>query len=308
MATVDKWVLDHDKTLNTATWLTYEKFDRHCSLLKSSIDLPCMSLLAWSLKLDVRRLLGPSMNAGLKFQEFLILSSNRLQTLHRSSATWSTSVTDYSPIARAFYRMDESVEKQTKRKFDVAYVIAKEGMAFTKMNSLCQLQERHGVRLGECYKNDQACAIFIKYIAQDLQGQLGDSLRKAKFYSIQMDGSTDSGNKEEELFLIVYFEPFSTDVSVHVRNRYLCVRQPNSVCATGLFEAFQRALAYLELDQQPSKLIGFGCDGANVNMGNNGVKGLIQSDRPWVVIIWCLAHRLELAIRDALSHQKSVKN
>ena len=220
----------------------------------------------------------------------------------------STSVTDYSPIARAFYRMDESVEKQTKRKFDVAYVIAKEGMAFTKMNSLCQLQERHGVRLGECYKNDQACAIFIKYIAQDLQGQLGDSLRKAKFYSIQMDGSTDSGNKEEELFLVVYFEPFSTDVSVHVRNRYLCVRQPNSVCATGLFEAFQRALAYLELDQQPSKLIGFGCDGANVNMGNNGVKGLIQSDRPWVVIIWCLAHRLELATRDALSHQKSVKN
>ena len=212
----------------------------------------------------------------------------------------STSVTDYSPIARAFYRMDESVEKQTKRKFDVAYVIAKEGMAFTKMNSLCQLQERHGVRLGECYKNDQACAIFIKYIAQDLQGQLGDSLRKAKFYSIQMDGSTDSGNKEEELFLVVYFEPFSTDGSVHVRNRYLCVRQPNSVCATGLFEAFQRALAYLELDQQPSKLIGFGCDGANVNMGNNGVKGLIQSDRPWVVTIWCLAHRLELAIRDAL--------
>ena len=25
VATVDKWVLDHDKTLNTATWLTYEK-------------------------------------------------------------------------------------------------------------------------------------------------------------------------------------------------------------------------------------------------------------------------------------------
>ena len=46
---------------------------------------------------------------------------------------------------------------------------------------------------------------------------------------------------------------------------------------------FKRALAYLELDQQPSKLIGFGCDGANVNMGNNGVKGLIQSDRPWLL-------------------------
>ena len=77
---------------------------------------------------------------------------------------------------------------------------------------------------------------FIGYIAQDLHGQLCESLRKAKFYSIQMDGSTDSSNKEEELFLVEYFEHFSTDGCVHVRNRYLCVRQPNSVCANGLFK------------------------------------------------------------------------
>lgn len=115
-----------------------------------------------------------------------------------------------------------------------------------------------------------------------------------------MDGSTDSGNKEEELFLIVYFDPFCSDGSVHVRNKYLCVRQPRSVCATGLFGAFERALSYLEVDQQPSKLIGFGCDGASVNMGGNGVRGLIQSDRPWVVTVWCFAHRLKLTIKDAL--------
>ena len=34
-----------------------------------------------------------------------------------------------------------------------------------------------------------------------------------------------------------------------------------------------------------------------------GVKGLIQPDRPWVVTIWCLAHRLELAIREALKNK-----
>ena len=48
--------------------------------------------------------------------------------------------------------MDQSVKKQTGMKFDVAYMIAKEGLAFTKMKPLCQLQERHGVNLGECYK------------------------------------------------------------------------------------------------------------------------------------------------------------
>ena len=38
VATVDNWVLDHDKTLNTATWITYEKFDRHhLALLRCSV-------------------------------------------------------------------------------------------------------------------------------------------------------------------------------------------------------------------------------------------------------------------------------
>lgn len=101
--------------------------------------------------------------------------------------------------------------------------------------------------------------------------------------------------------MVVYFDPYSSDGSVHVRNRYLCVRQPKTVCATGLFDSFQRALAFYQLDEQPSKLIGFGCDGANVNIGGGGVRGLIQSDRPWVITVWCLAHRLELALKDALS-------
>ena len=101
-----------------------------------------------------------------------------MQLLRREQ---STSMTDYLPIAQAFYRMDQTVEKQTKMKFDVAYMIAKEGIAFAKMNSLCQLQQRHGVKLGECYKNDHAYATFVKYIAQDLQCQLGESLHKANF-------------------------------------------------------------------------------------------------------------------------------
>lgn len=38
VATVDKWVLDHDKTLSTATWLIYQKADRHhVALLQCSV-------------------------------------------------------------------------------------------------------------------------------------------------------------------------------------------------------------------------------------------------------------------------------
>ena len=37
-------------------------------------------------------------------------------------------------------------------------------MAFTKMQPHCNLEERHGVKLGSGYKNDKACATFVEYI------------------------------------------------------------------------------------------------------------------------------------------------
>ena len=138
--------------------------------LTNQILLVAMRIVGFQIpvaEVYVNRLVLQALNVVL-----VLRASLRNYTRVRGLATLDY-VTDYSPIARAFYRIDESVEKQMKMKFDVAYTIAKEGMAFTKMSCLCQLQERHGVRLGEC---DQACAIFT---AQDLQGQLCESLCKA---------------------------------------------------------------------------------------------------------------------------------
>ena len=51
-----------------------------------------------------------------------------------------------------------------------------------------------------------------------------------------------------------------------------------------------------------NKLIGFTSDGASVNRGQrNSVKVILRENAPWLVFIWCVAHRLELAIADALS-------
>ena len=206
----------------------------------------------------------------------------------------STNVCDYSPIARSLFGMDQEAEAKIKRKFEVAYVIAKQNIAF---KPLCLLEEKHGVDLGEGYRSDVACATFVDYIAQDLRERVVDA---AHFFSIQMDGSTDCANLEREIFLDVYFDPFTTIGSVHVRNRFLCVRQPESVDAAGLYQCLCRAMSYLRLDNTPSKLIGFGCDGASVNMGANALRGRLQSERPWIVTFWCLSHRLELSLKDAL--------
>lgn len=51
-----------------------------------------------------------------------------------------------------------------------------------------------------------------------------------------------------------------------------------------------------------SKMIGLGCDGTSANLGSgSGLKANIQEHIPWIIVSWCLAHRLELSTKDALN-------
>jgi len=70
--------------------------------------------------------------------------------------------------------------------------------------------------------------------------------------------------------------------------------------AKGLFECFTRALDYVGIVGWEEKLIGFGCDGTSVNIGAGGLRGFLEKSVPWVVVFWCLAHRFELSLKDAL--------
>ena len=47
--------------------------------------------------------------------------------------------------------------------------------------------------------------------------------------------------------------------------------------------------------------MGVATDGASSNITANGLRGLVTEHLPWVVWMWCLAHRAELAINNALS-------
>ena len=82
---------------------------------------------------------------------------------------------------------------------------------------------------------------------------------------------------------------------------FFTVRQLSSGTAQGLFDCLKRAVEYMGTADWETKLIGFGCDGANTNMGDRGLKGFLKEVVPWVVVCWCLAHRLELCLKDALN-------
>ena len=117
--------------------------------------------------------------------------------------------------------------------------------------------------MGAGYKNIQACAVFVDYIAQAQREALAVQLVKA---NIQADGRTDSENVEDKLCL-VYFDPYTQDGKVHVRNKCLTVRRPARSNAEGLYECFTCALTYADIPDWENKLVGFESDGASVNIG-----------------------------------------
>ena len=43
--------------------------------------------------------------------------------------------------SQSLHKLDTTGMDTTKRRFDIAYLIAKENLAFTKMAPLCELQE-----------------------------------------------------------------------------------------------------------------------------------------------------------------------
>ena len=75
----------------------------------------------------------------------------------------SFNVVDYSPIARSFAHslMDEATLDQTTKKFDKAYLMAKERLAFTKMKPLCEFEERNGGTI-TMYINNYISMLHLK--------------------------------------------------------------------------------------------------------------------------------------------------
>ena len=99
-------------------------------------------------------------------------------------------------------------------KFDIAqwHLVASRKLAFTNYPSICELESKHGVNVGQSYINQNAGKTFCHFIAQSRRDK---SLSVAKFFSLLMDGSTDSGNMDDEMFLVLWCDINSNDDGSH---------------------------------------------------------------------------------------------
>ena len=129
-------------------------------------------------------------------------------------------VSTYAPIAKVFNDILADDRKRLRFKFDIAYFVASQKLAFTNYPAFCELEEKHGVVLGSAYTNQNAGKTFCHFIAESKRECLTQKLAKAQYFSILMDGSTDTGNIDDEVFLIQWCE---VDTNCYIVNNYMVV-------------------------------------------------------------------------------------
>ncbi|XP_057317246.1 E3 SUMO-protein ligase KIAA1586-like [Hydractinia symbiolongicarpus] len=225
------------------------------------------------------------------------------------------SAADSSNVVAGLAKMDEKDMQRTKKKFEVAYFVAKNRLPLTTYPELLKLERKHEVDIGIAYNTDRACGTFIDYMGKDMKQQLNADLAKAKFFSVLCDGSTDNAVVENEVIYALHFDPTPVNSNcVEVKVSFLSMTHLKHQHAVGVAAALAESYddmvtlkSAIESEFQSigimpaKKLIGFTSDGASVNRGNkNSVKMVLREESEWLVFIWCIAHRLELALSDAL--------
>ena len=84
----------------------------------------------------------------------------------------------------------------------------------------------------------------------------------------------------------------------------LAIDRPTTTNAEDLSKSLRYGLQQLGISdlnkEECCRLIGIATDGTFVNVASGGIKGVVEKQVPWVYWMWCMAHRLELAIKDAL--------
>ena len=213
-------------------------------------------------------------------------------------------------LESGFVAANKKLQEQTKKKFEVSYFVAKHELSFTKYEKILDLEEMHGVDIGPSYRNDMACAEFIDFLGDDLDNNLVKDLARANFYSVLSDGSTDSSVREQECTFVLYFDPKPMEEEakdkVKIRMGFLGLKNltagKGGGTAVGVFGAIKDSFTSLGVTEFKSKLVGFGADGASVNRGNKeGVIAMLREEMLWIIFNWCLSHRLELAVKEALA-------
>ena len=225
--------------------------------------------------------------------------------IDRKKALENPGGTNYAKSSR---KADEKNSEVYEKLFNTAYYVASENEPFAKFPKLCALQTKNGLNFGTNYLNDKGCKMFLTSSSEVLREDVSKELENVRFISILGDGSTDKGIIEQELVYVRF-----VDSKGQIQTKLGDIDDLEQGNAKGVKDGWLKGLDSLGITEQvlAEKLVAVNTDGASVNLGKKGgaVKLLLddinellddnKTSNGYVTVVHCIAHKLELAVRDA---------
>ena len=186
--------------------------------------------------------------------------------------------------------------------------MAVNGQPISTYRTMVQIQKANGVQLIEgCDSRDKA-KDFITHIADAIKCKIANVLSSSVAFSVLSDGSQarKTGSEKELVLVRVAKSGIPTYFMAALQN----IDDYGDATANNLKRSIDNT--FRELVKVPDiiynkLLVAATSDGASVNTGSyNGLLVQMQNDdRPWLIKIACISHRVELAIKDSLLKQKA---
>ena len=210
------------------------------------------------------------------------------------AARFNEKVIEATPIGRGLKKMTEEEGELLKNRFNSAYYLSKSERPYSDFEELLELQEKNGAKYHKGYRNERSAANFVDTCGQVIKDNMVQDLLNAKYYSVLMDGSTDSSVTEQELIYLLFLGKNGIP-----EVKFFSVESVKAADADGLKSSLKEAFERIGILCFENRLHGLNVDGASVNTGvHRGLGAKIRELAPWLTFVHCFNHRLELAVKD----------
>ena len=115
-----------------------------------------------------------------------------------------------------------------------------------------------------------------------------------EYYSVLMDGSTDSSVTKPESIYILYLSKNGTS-----EVKFFSIESVKTADAEGLKSSLEEAFERIGILSFETRLHALNVDGASVNTGiHRGLDARIREHAPWLAVVHCFNHRFVLGVKD----------
>ena len=146
------------------------------------------------------------------------------------------------PIGRGSAKITEKDKQTLTVRSNTVYYLAKNKCLYSEFRNLLLLQVKNGVKTSDMYHNERAGANFIDTIGTSIRQKVLEDIEKCNYFTLLMDGSTDSSFTEHELIYVLFLDSKGTP-SVE----FLSIENIKYVHAYGLKGSIVQAFERLKL-------------------------------------------------------------